>query len=73
MKIIDIAEPNRINRKPDQTITLIHDGTSIQDGFQIKTVEMRSYIQNTNEKLGHYTIISELRFCMMMVTEANLH
>ena len=47
MKIIDIAEPNRINRKPDQTITLIHDGTSIQDGFQIKTVEMRSYIQNT--------------------------
>ncbi len=58
MKIIDIAEPNRINRKPDQTITLIHDGTSIQDGFQIKTVEMRSYIQNTNEKLGHYTIIT---------------
>ena len=58
MKIVDVAEPDKINRVPDQVITLIHDGTSVQDNFQIKTVEMRSYIQNMDDKLGLYTIIT---------------
>ncbi len=48
MKIIDVGEPSKINRKPDQTISLIQDGNSVQDGFQIRTVEMRSYKQNVD-------------------------
>ena len=32
MKIIDISEPSRINKKPDQIIKLVTDGKSIQEG-----------------------------------------
>ena len=46
MKIIDISEPSRINKKPDQIIKLVTDGKSIQEGFQIQTVELRSYLQH---------------------------
>ena len=58
MKIIDVGEPSKINRKPDQTITLIQDGNSVQDGFQIRKVEMRSYKQNVDKNLGTFTILT---------------
>jgi len=58
MKIIDVAEPSKINRKPDQIISLIQNGKSIEDGFQIQKVEMRSYKQIVDENLGTFTIIT---------------
>ena len=58
MKIIDISEPKKINKKPDQIIKLVTDGKSIQNGFQIQTVELRSYLQHTDEKLGLFTVIT---------------
>ena len=58
MKIIDISEPSRINKKPDQIIKLVTDCKSIQEGFQIQTVELRSYLQHTDDKLGVFTIVT---------------
>ena len=58
MKIIDIAEPSKIDRAPDQSTTIIQNGNSIQDGFQIKTLEMRLYNQRKDQSLGTFTIIT---------------
>ena len=58
MKIIDIAEPSKVDREPDQTISLIQNGNLVEDGFKIQTVEMRSYKQHTDKKLGVFTIIT---------------
>jgi hypothetical protein len=58
MKIIDIAEPSKIDREPDQSMTIIQNGNSIQDGFQIKTLEMRLYNQRIDQSLGTFTIIT---------------
>ena len=58
MKIIDVAEPSKINREPDEIITLIQNGKSIEDGFQIQKVEMRSYKQAIDKNLGTFTILT---------------
>ena len=58
MKIIDVNNPSAIDRKPDQSIVLMKEGNSIQDGFKIQTVEMRSYNQHVDQNLGVYTIIT---------------
>ena len=58
MKIIDVAEPSKINREPDKTVSLIQNGKSVEHGFQIQTVQMRSYKQNVDKNLGTITIIT---------------
>jgi hypothetical protein len=58
MKIVDVAEPSRIDSEPDQVISLIQNGNSVQDGFKIQSIEMRSYKQQTDENLGVFTIIT---------------
>ena len=58
MKIIDVAEPSKINREPDEIISLIQNGKSIEDGFQIQQVEMRSYKQAIDKNLGTFTILT---------------
>jgi hypothetical protein len=58
MKFIDVAEPSKIDCKPDQIISLIQNGSLIQNEFKIKTVEMRSYKQYTDKNLGVFIIIT---------------
>ena len=58
MKIVDVAEPSKINREPDEIISLIQNGKSIEDEIQIQIVEMRSYKQNVDKNLGTFTIIT---------------
>ena len=58
MKIIDVGEPSKINREPDQPVSLIQNGKSVEDGFQIQTVQMRSYKQNVDKNLGTFTILT---------------
>ena len=58
MKIIDVAEPSKIDSSPDQIIALIQNGNLVQDEFKIQTVELRSYNQHTDENLGIFTIIT---------------
>ena len=58
MKIVDVAEQSKIHREPDQTISLIKNGKSVQEEIQIQIVEMRSYKQNVDKNLGTFTIIT---------------
>jgi len=60
MKIIDVPSPERVNRVPDKSISLLSSGTFLEDGFLIKKVELRLYIQNIDEKLGPFSLITAL-------------
>ena len=58
MKIIDVAEPDRINKKPDKIIQVVQNGKIIQEGFQIQVIDLRLYIQHTDKNLGVFSVIT---------------
>ena len=58
MKIIDLHNPERVNRKPDQIEVLLSSGDFEDQGFLIKHVELRLYIEKTDEILGAYSLIT---------------
>jgi len=43
MKIIDIKNPQRVNRNPDKVISLFSSGNFTQNEFLIKSAELRLY------------------------------
>jgi len=60
MKIIDISDPERINRLPDRSLTIFSKESFFEHGFKIKKVELRLFIEKTDEKLGPYSLITSL-------------
>ena len=58
MKIIDLPNPERINRLPDKSIVLFSEKNYSEHGFKIKNVELRLFIEKTDEKLGPYSLIT---------------
>ena len=50
--------PERVNRIPDQTEILLSSGDFEDQGFLIKRVELRLYIEKFDEKLGKYSLIT---------------
>lgn len=60
MKIIDVANPQRVNRNPDKTVTLLSSGNFVEYGVAVKRVEMRLYIEGSDPKLGPYSLITVL-------------
>ena len=50
--------PERVNRIPDQTEILLSSGDFEDQGFLIKRVELRLYIEKFDEKLGNYSLIT---------------
>ncbi|MCV0411643.1 hypothetical protein [Nitrosarchaeum sp.] len=58
MNIIDLHDPQRINRKPDEVVVLISAGSFAEQGFLINTVELRLYVEKNDEKLGPYSLIT---------------
>ncbi|MBM3895202.1 MAG: hypothetical protein FJ359_02040 [Thaumarchaeota archaeon] len=60
MKIIDLTNPQRVNREPDKKITLFSSGNYTEQGFKIKTVQLRQYIEKIDEKLGPFSLITTL-------------
>ena len=50
--------PDRIKRCPDSVNILLSAGDFIQDEFTISKVELRLYIEQTDEKLGVYSLIT---------------
>ncbi|RZD47432.1 MAG: hypothetical protein CXT78_02555 [Thaumarchaeota archaeon] len=58
MDIIDMHDPDRIKRCPDSVNILLSTGTFIQDEFTISKVELRLYNEQTDEKLGVYSLIT---------------
>lgn len=58
MNIIDLHDPQRISRNPDDVVMLISSGDFIEQGFQVHTVELRLYLEKMDEKLGQYSLIT---------------
>jgi hypothetical protein len=58
MKIIDIANPQRVNRPADDIITLLDGGNFVEQGYVIKKIELRLYVEKTDPSLGDYSLIT---------------
>jgi len=58
MKIIDVISPDRVNRSPDKIIQLISSGKHVEQGYIIKNVQLKLYIEKIDEKLGPYSLIT---------------
>ncbi len=58
MHIIDLHDPQRVNRIPDDVIVLFSSGKFTQDEFSISKVELRLYNERVDEKLGVHSLIT---------------
>ena len=58
MKIIDLFDPSRVDKTPDCTEVLFSSGDFIQDEYKISKVELRLYVERTDDKLGEYSLIT---------------
>ena len=58
MKIIDLYNPERVNRKPDQVEVLFSSSDFEEQGFKIKHVELRLYVEKTDKELGPFSLIT---------------
>ena len=57
MKIIDLHDPHRVEKKPDAVEVLL-PGNFVQDEFTITDVELRLYNEKNDEKLGTFSLIT---------------
>lgn len=60
MKIIDMINPKRVSRNPDNIIEIFSEKNFTEHGFLIKRVELREFIEKIDEKLGPYSLITSL-------------
>jgi hypothetical protein len=58
MNIVDIHNPNRVDKTPDSVEILLSSGNFIQDEFTIFKVELRLYNERTDDSLGVYSLIT---------------
>ena len=60
IKVIEVADSERIDRAPDKTIVLMSGGKFLERGHTVKNVTLNLYIQGRDEKLGPYSLITAL-------------
>jgi hypothetical protein len=58
MNIVDLHDPKRVDRTPDEVNVLLSSGNFIQDEFVISTVELRLYTERADDKLGDFSLIT---------------
>jgi len=58
MNIVDLHEPKRVDKTPDEVEVLLSDGSFIQDEFKISRVELRLYSEQIDGKLGVFSLIT---------------
>jgi len=58
MNIVDLHDPKRVDGTPDEVNVLLSSGNFIQDEFKISKVELRLYSEQTDEKLGVFSLIT---------------
>ena len=58
MNIIDLHDPERVNKTPDNIKILFSSGDFVQDDFKISKVELRLYNERIDDKLGVYSLIT---------------
>ena len=60
MRYIDISNPKRVDRNPDKIIELLSNGSITENGYVIKNIQLRLYIEKYDKKLGQYSLITSL-------------
>jgi len=60
MKIIDMTNPSRVNRDPDDVAVLVESGNFVEQGFVIKKISLRLFVEKNDAKLGKYSLITSL-------------
>jgi len=58
MNIVDLYDPLRVDKIPDDVEILLSSGNFTQDNFIISKVELRLYTERTDEKLGDFSLIT---------------
>ncbi|QLH02784.1 hypothetical protein C5F47_04045 [Nitrosopumilus cobalaminigenes] len=58
MNIVDLHDPKRVDKIPDDVEVLLSDGNFIQDEFKISRVELRLYNEKTDNQLGIFSLIT---------------
>ena len=58
MKIIDFSNSERIDKTPDKIHVVVSNGKFVEQGFSIKKVELRQYVEKNDKKLGPYSLIT---------------
>ena len=58
MNIVDLHNPQRINRTPDGIEVLFSSGNFVDHEFSVHKVELRLYLEKIDEKLGPYSLIT---------------
>ena len=59
-KIIEVSDPERIDRAPDKTIVLMSGGKFLEQRHVVKNVSLNLYIQKKDDILGPYSLITAL-------------
>ena len=57
-KIIEVSDPERIDRVPDKTIVLMSGGKFLEQGHIVKNISLNLYIQKKDVTLGPYSLIT---------------
>ena len=60
MRYIDIPNPKRVDRNPDNIIELLSNGSITEKDYLIKNIQLRLYIEKHDKKLGQYSLITSL-------------
>jgi hypothetical protein len=60
MKIVDMTNPDRINREPDDTMILMESGKFTEQGFVIQKISLRLFVEKQDASLGNYSLITSL-------------
>jgi len=58
LNIIDLHDPQRVDKIPDDVKVLLDSGNFIQDEFKILKVELRLYAEKIDPTLGAYSLIT---------------
>ncbi|HJW19096.1 MAG TPA: hypothetical protein VJ571_00885 [Candidatus Nitrosotalea sp.] len=60
VKVIEVADSERIERVPDKTIILMSKGKFLERGHIVQNVALNLYIQGRDTQLGPYSLITAL-------------
>lgn len=55
-----MTNPDRVQREPDKILTLLESGNFLEQGFVIKKISLRLFVEKTDAKLGDYSLITSL-------------
>ncbi len=59
LKVYENLNPSRVSRRPDKTHNLL-TGEFAEQGFVIKLIELRQFVEKTDRDLGPYSLITSL-------------